>query len=53
MRVKRAIIAPLVLLLGAAIAVLAGALAPVVAAATTGAAVGVSAASSPHYFYIG
>jgi hypothetical protein len=52
MRVKRTIIAPIVLLIGAAFAVLAGALAPVVAAATTGAVVGVSAAASPHYIYI-
>ena len=54
MSIKRTVIAPLVLMLGAAIAILAGALAPVVAAATTGAAAGVSAtASSPHYIYMG
>jgi hypothetical protein len=50
MRIKRAIIAPVILTLGAAGSILAGAVAPVVAAqAVTGGPV--VAAASPHYVY--
>jgi hypothetical protein len=50
MRIKRSIIAPVILTLGAAGSIFAGAVAPVVAAqAVTGGPV--AAASSPHYVY--
>jgi hypothetical protein len=52
MRIKRTIIAPVILTLGAAGSILAGAVAPVVAAqAVTGGAV--ASASSPNYIYMG